>query len=449
MRRVLIVSIAIAALFASSTVMAGEQQVSDRLLEILKERQIISENEFAELSDLADQMQDDQSAVDGQLEALDASISEYLAMEGDADEAGVAVTHKKGSGFGFSQGKFEMWVGGLFQFEYFGLDVEYGQDTNNFRVKEARFQFMGKAFVEGFTYNFQFKGKGLVTLKDAWGNYVVTDGVQVRFGQFKTPYGRQQLNSTSRLAFLNRSIVADEFSPGRDIGVMAHNVQDLGEDNDMAIEWAFGLFNGDGTNVQANDNNWFGWVARLGFYPMGFIKYGESDLANTQDLKFGIATAYAQYRNRPAGETVQTDSFEVDVVLAWSGLFVLAEFHTRTVDTDDVSVAEYDDKGWFLQAGFVIPDTEFEVLGRYSMIDWDDDRGIEQTTAWQLGVAWYPGQEGHPFKALVAFGQAKADYASGGTPPMAGGMPTSNDIASVAAAYGDTFFLRIAFQLDW
>jgi hypothetical protein len=395
-------------------------------------------------------MKDDQNSVDQQLSALDASISEYMAMEGDDDEAGVAVTHKKGSGFGFSTGNFEMWVGGLFQFEYFGLDVEYGQDTNNFRVKEARFYFKGKAFVEGFTYKFQFDGSGTVTLKDAYGNYEITDGVQVRAGQFKTPYGRQQLNSTAKLAFMNRSIVSDEFSPGRDVGVMFHDVVGLGQDGDMAIEWAFALVNGDGTNVQSNDNNWLGWVARLGFYPMGFVKYGESDLANTQDLKVGIAAAFASYRNRTGtnSSTVKTDSLGVDVVLAWSGLFVLAEFHRRDVDADNPADAEFTDKGMFLQAGFAIPDTEFEVLGRYSMIDWDGDRAIDETTVWELGAAWYPGQEGHPFKAVVAFGQAKVDYNGNGSAP-GGGIPSDSDLAALAAAYGDTFFLRIGFQLDW
>ena len=47
MRRVLIISMAILFVFAtSSALMAGEQQVSDRLLEILKQRQIISDDEF-------------------------------------------------------------------------------------------------------------------------------------------------------------------------------------------------------------------------------------------------------------------------------------------------------------------------------------------------------------------------------------------------------------------
>ena len=446
MRRVLIVSIAILTLFASSAVMAGEQQVSDRLLEILKERQIISENEFAELSDLADQMTDDQTAVDQQLEALDASISEYLAKEGDDDEAGVAVTHQKGAGFGFSTGTFELFIGGLFQFEYYGLDVDDGRDTNNFRVKEARFDFTGKAFVEGFTYKFQWQANGAVTLLDAWMNYVVTDGFQFKFGQFKAPYSRQYLNSAGKLELMDRSITTDEFNIGRDIGLMGHDVLELGEDGDMAVEYALAFVNGDGANVQGNDNNWLGVVARLGFYPMGFVKYGESDLANTQDVKFGIAGSYYTYRNRPTGSTTKTTGLGLDGVVAWSGLYVTAEWHSREVEPDDGSTS-FDDKGWFAQAGFVIPDTEFEIIGRYSHIDWDSAQAHSSSAEWQLGVAWYPGQEGHPFKALLSFGQARSDESN-----SAAAAPSKSEdygLAGISMDQGDTFFVRIAFQLDW
>ena len=452
MRRVLIVSTAILVLFATSAVMAGEQQVSDRLLEILKERQIISENEFAELSDVADQMEVDQTAVDQRLEALDSSISEYLAKEGD--EAGVATKHKKGTGFGFATGNFELWVGGLFQFEYYGLDVEFGQDTNNFRVKEARFEFKGKAFVEGFTYKFQFNGSGAVTLLDAYGNYVIAEGIQVRFGQFKVPYSRQYLTSAGALELMDRSIVVNAFAPGRDIGIMLHDIVALGEGDDMALEWAFGVFNGDGTNVGGNDNNWLGWAIRLGFYPMGMVEYSEGDLANTQDVKVGIAGSYVSVHNRPAitgGRTVKTDGFQFDVVVAWSGLYVEGEWHYNKVKTDGVSTIK--NQGWFIQAGFVIPDSEFEVIGRYSSISWDSITDLKSTYAWQIGVAWYPGQEGHPFKALISFGQAKTKYrssAASGSPSYPDDkMEPSFDIVDVVGEYGDTYFLRLAFQLDW
>jgi hypothetical protein len=450
MRRALIVSTAILVLFATSAVMAGEQQVSDRLLEILKDRQIISENEFAELSDIADQMQDDQTRVDQRLTALDASITDYLAKEGD--EAGVATKHKMGSGFGFATGNFELWVGGLFQFEYFGINREDAQDTNNFRVKEARFYFKGKAFVEGFTYKFQWKGNGGVSLLDAYGNYVITEGVQIRFGQFKIPYSRQALNSTGKLEFMNRSIVVDTFAPGRDIGIMGHDVVNFGEnENDMALEWAFGLFNGDGTNVSGNDNNWLGWCARLGFYPMGFVQYGETDFAQGDDVKFGIAGSYYSVRNRPSGNTVKRDQWEIDAVVTWAGLYGTGEYHSATINPDGESSTDY--TGWFLQAGYLIADTNIEVMARYSYIDWDRDTGLKNTKEWVIGAAWYPEGFGHPFKIVIQFSEIKSDTVDrkGGSGPITKPYEYDYDIGySDFYAFTDRVrYLSIGFQLDW
>jgi hypothetical protein len=439
-------------MFATTAVRAGEQQVSDRLLEILKERQIISESEYAELSDVADQMQEDQNSVDQRLTALDASITEYLAKEGD--EAGVATKHKKGSGFGFEAGNFSLWIGGLFQFEYYGADVKNGQDTNNFWVKEARFYFKGKAFVEGFTYKFQWQGAGSgVTLLDAYGNYVVAEGIQVRFGQFKVPYSRQELTSTGQLGFMNRSIVVNVFAPGRDIGVMGHDQMDLG-DGDMAIEYAFGLFNGDGTNVGGNDNNWLGWVARFGFYPMGMIDYSEGDLTPTEDIQAGIAGAYASVRNRPlsnGGSTVKTDSWEIDAVVTWNGLYATGEYHSAKVNPDGSSSTDF--SGWFLQAGFLIPNTDFEVLARYSYIDWDRDTGLKNTKEWVIGAAWYPEGFGHPFKIVIQFSEIKSDTVDrkGGSGPITKPYEYDYDIGySDFYAFTDRVrYLSIGFQLDW
>ena len=455
MRRVLIVSIAImVVMFATTAVRAGEQQVSDRLLEILKERQIISESEYAELSDVANQMQEDQSSVDQRLTALDASITEYLAKEGD--EAGVATKHKKGKGFGFESGNFSLWIGGLFQFEYYGVDRKDAQDTNNFNVKRLRFDFQGKAFVEGFTYKIQFEGgfSSSVTLLDAYGNYEIAEGIQVRFGQFKVPYSRQYLASAGQLALMDRSIVVNAFAPGRDIGVMAHDDMTFG-DSDFGFEWAFGLFNGDGTNVNSNDNNWLGWAARVAIYPMGMIGSGEGDLAPTGDVKFGIAASYVSVRNRPAsngGSTVKTDAWEIDAVLTWNGLYATGEYHSNKINPDGASA--WENNGWFLQGGFLIPNTDFEVLARYSRIDWDRSTGLKNTKEWVIGAAWYPNGNGHPFKVVIQFGEIKSDTTNDGGGSGPGIDPYDYkdydiDFQEFTTYLERTRFLRIGFQLDF
>jgi len=452
MRRALIVSIAMLVVFATSAVMAGEQQVSDRLLEILKERQIISENEYVELSDIADQMKEDQTQVDQRLESLDTSISEYLAKEGD--EAGVVTKHTKGKGFGFASGNFELWVGGLFQFQYYGVDHKNLRDTNNFQVKEARFNFSGKAFVEGFTYRFEWgtNGNG-VSLIDAWGNYVLADWVEAKFGQFFVNYGRQAQIYEGNLELMNTSIVTQVFAPGRDIGIMFHDVMMFGEnEDDMALEYSLGFYNGDGMNVGGNDNNWFGWAIRGGFYPMGYIDYSETDFAQGEGVKFGIAGSFYSVRNRPAwnnGDTVKDDRWEFDAVVTWAGLYAQGEYHNMKINPDGGSSAT--NSGWFVQAGYLIGDSNFEIIGRYSFIDWDSETGLKNTKEWVIGAAWYPEGFGHPFKIVAEFGEIKSDDVNQKSSSPISPYPEFeiDDLDYYYDLLERVRFFRLGFQLDW
>lgn len=441
MRRVLIISMAILFVFAtSSSLLAGEQQVSDRLLEILKQRQIISEDEYGELKALANKMQEDQSEADQKLAALDRSVSEYLSKEGDA--AGVATTHKKGKGFGFSTGNFSLFIGGLFQFEYAGIDFDEGiRDNNSFNVKENRFEFFGSAFIEEFTYKFQWQGNGGVTLLDAYGNWDSCEWADFMFGQFKVPVSRQYMTSVGKLGFADRAI-ATNLAPKRDIGVMAHkNLTPM--DDDFVLEYMAGLWNGDGTNVSGNDNNWVAYGGRLGVYPMGHVAYSEGDFNTTQDMMFGIAGSYYAANNRTGGTDVDTTIWALDGVFVWNGIYFTAEYIENRVKPTGVSSQET--TGWFAQAGWMIPDTDLEVLGRYGDIDWDGLNGLDDTTEWQIGLAWYIQGNGHPFKVVFAFGQIDTDVDSGSGGSGGGSFAPQ----FVYEDDGKTNFFRVIFQLDW
>ena len=444
MRRVLIISLAILFVFAtSSALLAGEQQVSDRLLEILKQRQIISDDEFGELKALANKMQEDQSDVDQKLEALDRSVSEYLSKEGDAE--GVATTHKKGKGFGFSTGNFSLYIGGLFQFEYAGIDFDDYRDNNSFRVKENRFNFAGMAFIEEFTYMFQWQGNGGVTLLDAYGNWDTCEWADLRFGQFKVPYSRQYMTSVGKLGFADRSIVSGGLAVGRDIGVMAHkNLTPM--DDDFVLEYAAGIWNGDGTNVGGNDNNWVAYGGRLGAYPMGMVDYSEGDFDATQDPMFGLAGSYFAANNRSGGTDVDVTAWGVDGVFVWNGLYFTAEYLSNRIKP--MGEGSYNTDGWFVQAGFMIPDTDLEVLGRYGDIDWDGASGLDDTSEWAIGLAWYIQGNGHPFKVVFQFGSidtdAKSDSGGSGS-----GKPDDYYPEFDYDDDGTTNFFRIIFQLDW
>jgi len=447
MRRVLAISLAILVVtIAARGVMAqdSEQAVSDRLLEILKDRQIISADEYGELKALAATMKE--SDVEQRLSEIDRSIADYLAKEGDGE--GASTTHKVGTGFGFATGDglFSLWLGGLFQFGYTGLDVDEARDTNNFTVFRNRFYFKGKAFDKALDYKVQIEANGSVTLRDAYVNWDICDWAEFRAGQFKVPYGRQTLTSSSKLQFIERTVVDQTFSFGRDVGVMLHDTMPVQEDGEAMVEYNFGLFNGEGRNFGANDNNWFMWALRFGVYPLGMVKYSEGRAMAGPDPKFGVAGSYVSEKGRPFASEIETTAWEIDGVVVWEGLFLTGEWFQNEVDPSGGDSVDTD--GWYAQAGYLIPNSDVEVIGRYGMIDWDGDAtSLDDTTDWAIGFAYYIKGHGHPFKIVVFFGQTETDEqsmsGSGG-----GGFPFPNG-ESFSPTVGDTNYLKILFQLDW
>ena len=75
---------------------------------------------------------------------------------------------------------------------------------------------------------------------------------RVVFGQYKVPFGRQQMISSGNQQFVDRSLVSDEYARGRDIGV---SVQGAVWSN--KIEYRAGMFNGNGLTRPSNDNDKF------------------------------------------------------------------------------------------------------------------------------------------------------------------------------------------------
>lgn len=445
MRRAIAISLAILILaIGARGVMAQEpeQEVSGRLLEILKDRQIISEDEYSELKDLAVSMEQDRGEMDARLDEIDRSISDYLAQSGDA--RGANVSHKKGKGFGLSTGDgfFSLWVGGLFQTWYTGADNDNARDTNSIAVRQARIDLSGSAFDPNFTYRFEINmgtepGQGGVL--DLWGNWDFIDGAQVRFGQMKVPYGRQWSTYQGDLQFGARSPVTTFFAPGWDLGAMLWDQVAVQEGGEPMFDWYAGLFNGDGPNVAANDNNWMAVLLRASVHPLGWLDYSETDFDQSK-FKFALGATYYYTQNRPGGMTVKTDNWGVDLAMKMNGFSFQWEYFYQNANVKGMNRVQ--NWGSYIQAGFLIPNSQFEVFGNYGQISWDSDTGLDESWNWALGMAYYFDR--NPFKVMVFFAQNDTDD---GKKFLAGVLPPAFSPAIMMPGKTTTF--NIAFQLDW
>jgi hypothetical protein len=487
MRRVLAIGLAIViVMIASRGVVAQEaDSVSDRLLEILKDRQIISNDEFGELKGLAAEMQDDRADMDRRLGDLDRSIADYLAKDGDATAAGVTYTVGNGFAFTTSDNLFSLNLGGMFQFWYEGwngdrnsekyVEDSHKRDTNNFYA-DARFHFFGHAFTPDLKYYFEYvaestsgyfdeyyyggdgyndyydlsygRSGGGVYLYEGYVDYNLCNWTNIRAGQFRMPLGRQNLVHASDLTLATRAIS----DPMIDVGIMVHNMYtDMFGVDGLAAEYMIGLFDG----MLASNNSWVAPAMRLVVYPLGPISYVEGDWAASGDPKFGVGASYGYDRGRLSSGSIYQSFWGVDGVLTWNGLYLTSEWHRLKQDITGQSSYNPSSKirNWFVQAGFMAMPSELEIFLRYAKMG--TPRGGESfsgswqygyasgtydnTVEWSVGAAYY--FEGHPLKIIVQIVSWEREYDGTYTDYRHSGSNKLDDDSWLG--------FIITFQLEW
>lgn len=141
------------------------------------------------------------------------------------------------------------------------IDLRFKIQTNVRRVDEEGFQPVDAAevrrsragiegsFLRDYEYQLEFELDNFDSfLRDAYVNYRRFRGLQVQGGQFKIPFGLDQLTSPMNLEFIYRSRVGHVLSPGRSAGVMLH-----GRVLEDAVAWQAGAFSGDGEMSYTRD----------------------------------------------------------------------------------------------------------------------------------------------------------------------------------------------------
>lgn len=101
-------------------------------------------------------------------------------------------------------------------------------------------------------------------LFDAFANINAMPWLQLKMGQFRVPFSREQLVFVNGVDTIEKSVVGEAISPQWDIGVMLHGVLRSG-----LWEYALGVFNGSGRNT-FDPNDAMDVAGRLVFNPFSF-----------------------------------------------------------------------------------------------------------------------------------------------------------------------------------
>jgi phosphate-selective porin OprO/OprP len=191
-------------------------------------------------------------------------------------------------------------LGGFIQTNFEDGDVSafegrFGQTAlkDRFRLRRARIGMTGE-----FAEQFDFKIEGDFENSDGtspsnrtdfsgtdiWLNWHQFPGAQIKVGQYKAPFGLEQLTPDTTLFIIERSLPTGALTPERQIGVELWGKPFANvwpEQKDLLTYYA-GIFNGNGRNINNNDNNNFMYVGRLELMPFKGKMFGQ-----TSSLKLG------------------------------------------------------------------------------------------------------------------------------------------------------------------
>ena len=181
-----------------------------------------------------------------------------------------------------ADGSFETNIVGYGQIDFRGYQSGV-HPPNTFLIRRARLGVEGKVF-QYFDYRVQgdFADRDSALLRDFYVNVHRIEEFQLRFGQFKEPFGQENLHSALALDFVERSLLSN-LVPDRSPGIMLSGSLDNG-----VFEYSVGIFNGKGI-LEPNNNGTPESVVRLRVAP-----WKNGDASWSKGLIFG--GAYAQGR---------------------------------------------------------------------------------------------------------------------------------------------------------
>ena len=289
-----------------------------------------------------------------------------------------------------------------------------GQDdgpVSAFDIPRMRVSFSGGVFRPWLKYQFQFdfsrtSGESASKIKDAVIEIrPVGRTYSVAFGQFKAPFGLQQLTSSGRLEFVDRAITDSKFTPSREMGAMVSATM-----AQRKVGIAAGVFNGSGESVRQNNRSHL-VAGRVYVHPLGTysLSEGSSDGPKAPVLHLGAgARTGKQIRGRTTGGVVESadDQTALNAEFAYktARLFTTAEYFWMTDEQSNPAAGrDIDSRGFHAQGGYMLVPQRLEVGLLVSRITPDtdiDDAELSEVRG-VLGYYW----QGHGLKLQGDVGQ--------------------------------------------
>ncbi len=349
-------------------------------------------------------------------------------------------SQKNSSGFEFGDkgDDFRLKIGGRIQTDAAFYD-ENAQFGDGVEARRVRLEMEGRLYRHWrFAFAVDYSGDS-VSMKESWLGFYGIKNTNFKVGQFKEPFGLEQLTSSKYHPFMERSL-ADAFVPGYNMGLQA---------SFNGANWTFAI-GGFGEGLAANrvDGEGHGTTARATISPFGnSMHLGVSgtyrvpeDATNSATISSRPESHVTSIRTVNTGAISNIDHFTT-FGFEWAqmigALSLQGEYMIHNIERTQNANAQLDGgyvlASWFLTGenrnyspskgkfGMIVPNKNFgdsgpgawEVAFRYSFIDLND-RPVTggQQENYGSSVNWYVNPR-------VKF---QLNYQHANTDPIAGNL---------------------------
>lgn len=326
-----------------------------RLLEKLRDKGIITEEEFNEVAGETG----DESATARAERRRKALLEAQEENKAEARKEQFAGRYNNGINFQSGDGRNAFSIGGRIHADYRNFSENTSADT--FDLRRAYLTLQGK-WNEYLTWDLTGDLANLANnspLDVAWINIAYNDAMQFRFGQFKMPFSLEELTSSRFIDFQERSLV-NGLVPQKERGFMMHGVPYPGLTYGLALSTGQGKNNNDivaarakadvigratiniaeFAGLQANSVFHFGGAFSTGDLPTGF---GLSQRTEGRGITFFTTQAFT-------GQDVSRNRLGGEVAIAYGPLKLQGEYVSTNFSGSSITNVSYDRN---IQASYV------------------------------------------------------------------------------------------------
>src|ERR1700736_394348 len=286
------------------------------------------------------------------------------------------------------------------------------------RLRRARINLVGD-----FAENFDFKIEGDFENSDGISanrtDFSATDifvnwhqfaEANIKVGQWKAPFGLEQITPDPKLFTIERSLPTGAITPERQLGaqIWGNPFTNIWPEQKHLLTYYAGIFNGNGRNVTINDNNNFMYVGRLELLPFKGKFFGQdsslklgADVLNSRDdagtnisqalnLKVNADGSLSPF-TRPGAD--ERTAWSLDAWLTVGPFDLIGEYFSEDVDGRTVAgkppgFKDFDPSGWYVQGSYFILAKKLQGVVKWEALEPDqfDDDNIPSLT---LGLNYY------------------------------------------------------------